>query len=1442
MWFMRFFRCAAGFLMLTSLAGCPPLPIGIPLNNEQPAASTAFHPNVVAKEDWPEAAPLETRVIHLPNGIDMEMVHISAGRFTMGAVAGDDAAEADEQPAHDVVLTRDYWLATTELTRGMWFSFNGKQPWASAQYQELSGLNVPATGYTWEEAQDFLAQVNTLTGADFRLPTEAEWELACRAGTNTAFSFGDDARLAWLFGWHGFPDGTEPFDTTSLPANTWGFHDMHGNAAEFCQDTFLSDAYGTLPALDPIAVAESGNIVIRGGAVTNTVDRLRSSSRLSFPRAATPGNRTRPGMRLATNSPDRLPNDAVTAAPWVDLQWTQVAENTPWGPRAFHNAAVFGPQLVVLAGESVDNEGNTAVYNDVWRTKDGFTWDLLTDAAPWPPRSHASVALFDGDLWILGGRDAEGEPMADVWRSSDGVNWTEVTGEAPWGARDSLAAVQYRGYLLVCGGADVDGAPLRDIWYTEDSVVWTVIAKPARYYPRWGHAVAAHHGNMYVSGGFDAEDFVSTVCHSYRGTVWDVDANVPAYADRGFHGFTSFAGKLWVMGGETAAGPVADAWYSNDGAEWFTAETTVPWSARAGHAVVNAGSSLWVLGGEGDTGNLGDVWVALADAAQPAVDARLDGAWGLADTGPFFLSQDVTVNLTIETELTAPVYGTILRIAAPEAWELQAGKSDFAFGQGLPGADSGELLLAWGALSGSKSLRLVFKTGGEAGDATLHATLTGNANGQELTKDLNPLTVSMRVPDPPVADFTVSPTSGYAPLSVTVHDQSSAGSLPITKKRVLIRRPLGEYWLPINENKYLTLRDPGAYTFQLEVTDGYETVYMDYPETVVVTEVPPPAFTVRALPSGAYSPGGMLDIEVAFDCPLSSDRLSDWHVTQTLPEGWAVESTGTQKAGQTAMQKIGNQVNIVWPGPGTSGSISYRVRVPETASGTMKIAGSTTGILRRSSAPNEDLALELPALVIVDSGEPAPEVNFTATPSSGEAPLTVTLHDTTPGVVARRWYVDGRQIDGSGETVTKVLTDSGTHGIGLWVSNGTSFNQRFVNNMVTVRAELTPMRTIAGGPTYAPGETLTVELTLNSSRAEEIMALGGHEYIPPGWTLVRAEGAAKPAYITQNGDGNLEYFWIDVPDMPATFTYTLQVPESAAHTAEISGKTEYRTDGPLFESGITTTDLSIKEPEPDEQWISLTREIHGGPSFTPGSTKFITLHVNAYLAGGPKILNGHEALPPGWVYEGRLGRYAPDSMRQTEDGKVEYGWTEMPAVPFEFQYRLRVPEDAEGTAEIAGQIECDTDDYALRSESVRTTLVVEGTPAEPMDRMTLTREILEGNPYAPGGVVTIALTLNSDIPNALTALGGDESLPDEWTYLSVSGPNAPPLAMQTANGAFEYAWISVPTMPCSFTYTVRVPETPAEIAEISGNISYRTNGGHEESPTVDTSLIARKGE
>jgi formylglycine-generating enzyme required for sulfatase activity len=263
----------------TSVVGDSPIPpppkLGTPLDNKTPFTE------------------------NLPNRVTLEMVNLPAGEFLMGSPDSDSDAESREKPQHQVQVNS--------------FAI-GKYPVTQAQYQAVMGKNPshfknnrqnPVESVSWEDAQAFCHKLSQITGKTYRLPTEAEWEYACRGGTTTRYYFGDDANQLEDYAWYNGNSQKTTHPVGQKKPNAWGLYDMSGNVWEWCEDNWHDNYIG--------APKDGSAWFIKNDNRSQSLKCLRGGSWLNLPVSCRSANRGRSfrgfdyfydgGFRVACVSP-----------------------------------------------------------------------------------------------------------------------------------------------------------------------------------------------------------------------------------------------------------------------------------------------------------------------------------------------------------------------------------------------------------------------------------------------------------------------------------------------------------------------------------------------------------------------------------------------------------------------------------------------------------------------------------------------------------------------------------------------------------------------------------------------------------------------------------------------------------------------------------------------------------------------------------------------------------------------------------------------------------------------------------------------------------------------------------------------------------------------------------------------------------------------------------
>jgi formylglycine-generating enzyme required for sulfatase activity len=228
----------------------------------------------------PETKP-DTVNLDLGQGVSLSLARLPAGKFLMGSPKGDMGAANDESdrapnnPAqHEVTLSKPFLIGVTEITQEQYQQVTGTNP------SHFKGADLPVDSVSWEDATRFCKMLSDKTGKVVRIPTEAEWEYACRAGSTTRYFHGDDPDSEELadHAWYEVNAGRKTHPVGLKKPNAWGLCDMGGNLWEWCQD-FYAGPYEDKSVTDPKGPAAGGIRILRGGCWETGRLSCRSTNR-----------------------------------------------------------------------------------------------------------------------------------------------------------------------------------------------------------------------------------------------------------------------------------------------------------------------------------------------------------------------------------------------------------------------------------------------------------------------------------------------------------------------------------------------------------------------------------------------------------------------------------------------------------------------------------------------------------------------------------------------------------------------------------------------------------------------------------------------------------------------------------------------------------------------------------------------------------------------------------------------------------------------------------------------------------------------------------------------------------------------------------------------------------------------------------------------------------
>lgn len=323
------------------------------------------------------------------------------------------------------------------------------------------------------------------------------------------------------------------------------------------------------------------------------------------------------GRHLDRSVLKRLCSSVLLTAAWLALnslptlaqdQPAWVLESTaPWRARDSQAEFAFGDKLWIMGGWFDSFE---APPRDVWSSSDGMKWHEVTKEAPWIHSDLPMNLTFGDSMWIMGGwykgRLPGHSASNQVWKSKDGKTWDQVTPSAGWSPRIAAAAVEFRGKMWILGGTENyyfgdDSSLKNDVWSSADGKTWTRETEHAGWSPRAYHQAAVLGDRIYVFGGgnyvpeYHAKN---DVWSSADGKTWRQETGSAPWEPRLWFSSAVYRGRMWVLGGwSKEKDNYGDVWHSADGKNWQRLETTKTWKARHEHSALVHRDKLWILGG-----------------------------------------------------------------------------------------------------------------------------------------------------------------------------------------------------------------------------------------------------------------------------------------------------------------------------------------------------------------------------------------------------------------------------------------------------------------------------------------------------------------------------------------------------------------------------------------------------------------------------------------------------------------------------------------------------------------------------------------------------------------------------------------------------------------------------------------------------------------------------
>jgi formylglycine-generating enzyme required for sulfatase activity len=222
-----------------------------------------------------ESSMPKTTRLFLGHGVPLELNLIPAGQFLMGSTDFEEKRDDDEGPLHQVIISRPFYMGINQVTQEQYEAVMGVNP------SDFKGARNPVEEVSWYDAVAFCTILSENAKQKVRLPTEAEWEYACRAGSRTRFSFGDDDDKLGDYAWYLDNSGRKARTVGLKKPNPWGLYDMHGNVWEWCSDWY-ADSYVNTANCDPQGPPNGSTRVLRGNSWISYAWGCRSALRYGY--------------------------------------------------------------------------------------------------------------------------------------------------------------------------------------------------------------------------------------------------------------------------------------------------------------------------------------------------------------------------------------------------------------------------------------------------------------------------------------------------------------------------------------------------------------------------------------------------------------------------------------------------------------------------------------------------------------------------------------------------------------------------------------------------------------------------------------------------------------------------------------------------------------------------------------------------------------------------------------------------------------------------------------------------------------------------------------------------------------------------------------------------------------------------------------------------------
>ena len=1338
--------------------------------------------------------------VPLSSSVNLDMVWINPGTFIMGSPENELGRNIDggDETQHQVTLTKGYWLGKYEITQAQYQTVMGNNP---SYFKES---NLPVESVSWFDATNFCAKLTEIEkaagrlpeGYEYTLPTEAQWEYACRAGTTTALNSGKNLTSEYEecsnmneVGWYEYNSNSTTHPVGQKRPNAWGLYDMHGNVWEWCLDWY--GAYPTSAVTDPVGPNTGSFRILRGNSWLDPALYSRSAERLHY---IYPDHTAYAdcGFRVALSQVQAQASAA--ASDTLTYQWYKDGNPISGATGSSYtinnvkasdagkytvkvcnnagcviseiatltvNASVVMPKIITQPKSQTVNEGESVTFSVV---AEGGSSSGNADFSV-PLSSSVNLDM----VWINPGTFMMGSPENEPARATDEIQHQVTLTKGYWLGKYEITQTQYE-VIMGTNPSYFSGNnnPVERVsWYdamnfcAELTVQERAMGRLPEGYEytlpteaQWEYACRAKTTTAFNNGtDLPAGDDIFGPCSNLDSIAWyyynsDGKTHPVGQKQPNAWGLYDMSGNVeeWCLD-----------WYGD-----------YPTSAVTDPVGPSTGSDCVLRGG---------CWLFYPDGCRSADRYDIRPSWGDGSDNGFRValvpvqpqaSAAASDTLTYQwykdgkaiSGATGSSY-TIVNVKASDAGKYTVKVCNSA------GCVTSEIATLTVNVKPTITTQPKSQTVNEGSSATFSVTATGTAplkyQWYKDTSKISGATSSSYK----INNVTISDAGSY-----TVIVSNSAGSVASSSATLTVNVPVTLSSISINGSSSVNVGSTATYTCTATYSDGTTktvtpnwaissgTSYASITSGGVLTGKAAGTATVQA----KYTEGSVTKTatkNVTVNVVAVKPSITTQPKSQTVNEGssvtFSVVATGTaplsyqwKKDGSNISGATGVSYTINSAKSGDAGS--YTVTVSNSAGNVTSSAATLTVTFKPAITTQ-------PKSQSVDEGD---SVTFSVV-ASGTAPLKY------------QWKKNGSNISGAtgaSYTISSAKSsDAGSYTVTVSNSAG-NVNSSVATLTVKSTAKITVERSFPAG--YIPGKTADVILTISGT--VKLSSLSFTEILPSGWTFnSMVEDGGMDIKPTEGTSGTLNFLWFmsEVPALPFSVTYRVNVPQGA--------------DGDYLWSGTfiwaDSQGMPAEETIGGETSIWKGKLYHSG-DYSPANWKFDMIEMvrlsQLYRAGGYHVDTTS------------ADGYAPGSGSQ--NGETHSGDYSPANWKFDMIEMVRLSQLYR-----AGGYHLDSSTADGYAPGVEAAAVAASESAVEVNARRTIGEI--------GDTMDISITIAGE--GTLAALSLVEILPDGWTFNSMvedGGMDIKPESGATGNLEFLWFMSEVPELPFTVTYRVNVPK------------------------------------